>query len=597
MEGKECWEGPSIDLVEQAHRLTLADFVIEVCARHGDREALVFDDPLRGHATVRWTYSDLERQSRAVAAALIRRGVGLGTRVALVLGNRPEMVAAIFGIALAGGVAVPVSTFASPPELKDILVRSAAAGVMTQSKLLDRDLAAEISRLACSEEVPFLGWCHLVDEPGWPGEPAAGEARRTERRRHAVSPGDPGLILFSSGTTSEPKGMVHVHRAPTLQFWLLADVFRRQAGSRVWAPLPLFWTAGLTTALGPTLAGGGCFVLQETFDAGKALSLLQRERVTEPYTLPHQAAALAEHDSWAATDLSALREVYGKSVFTRHPSVAGDTTWTMPVGYGMSETCGTIVSHRWDNSRQEMKASTGRLLPGSRLKVVDPDTGALLGADADGELAVAGPTVIDRYVGKTREESLDPDGFLRTGDVGYVDADGAVHWTGRRTEMIKTGGANVSPAELEFALRACPDVRRAKVVGLPDGRLGEVVVLCVEPSAAACPTERSLKDFLAARLASYKVPRHVLFFAPGEMPSTSGDAKIRDSELIALAAARLGKLRLAPPCVRYVTEARSRPSAKNATAPPRSPRSRTGRAAPKGAFQNPPPAGTWPTPT
>jgi acyl-CoA synthetase (AMP-forming)/AMP-acid ligase II len=334
--------------------------------------------------------------------------------------------------------------------------------------------------------------------------------------------------------------MVHVHRAPALQFWLLADVFRRQAGSRVWAPLPLFWTAGLTTALGPTLAGGGCFVLQETFDAGTALVLLQRERVTEPYTLPHQAAALTEHESWATTDLSSLREVYGKSVFTRHPSVTGDGTWTMPVGYGMSETCGTIVSHRWDNSRQEMKASTGRLLPGARLRIVDPGTAALLGPNRDGEIAVAGPTVIDRYVGKTREESLDPDGFLRTGDMGYVDDDGAVHWTGRRTEMIKTAGANVSPAELEFALRACPDVRRAKVVGLPDSRLGEVVVLCVEPSASACPTEQSLKEFLAARVASYKVPRHVLFFAPGEMPSTSGDAKIRDADLIALAAARLG---------------------------------------------------------
>jgi acyl-CoA synthetase (AMP-forming)/AMP-acid ligase II len=186
-----------------------------------------------------------------------------------------------------------------------------------------------------------------------------------------------------------------------------------------------------------------------------------------------------------------------------------------------------------------MKASTGRVLPGSRLRIIDPDTGALLGTDSDGELAVAGPTVIDRYVGKTREETLDPDGFLHTGDMGYVDADGAIHWTGRRTEMIKTGGANVSPAELEFALRACPDVRRAKVVGLPDDRLGEVVVLCVEPSTSACPTEQSLKDFLGARVATYKVPRHVLFFAPGEMPSTSGDAKIRDSDLIVLAAARL----------------------------------------------------------
>jgi fatty-acyl-CoA synthase len=112
--------------------------------------------------------------------------------------------------------------------------------------------------------------------------------------------------------------------------------------------------------------------------------------------------------------------------------------------------------------------------------------------------------------------------------------------------MIKTAGANVSPAELEFALRACPDVRRAKVVGIPDERFGEVVVLCVEPSASADPTEESLKAFLADRVAKYKVPRHVLFFTPGEMPSTGSDTKIRDAELSALAAQRLARRRADP---------------------------------------------------
>jgi acyl-CoA synthetase (AMP-forming)/AMP-acid ligase II len=533
------WDGPSVEPITAAHRLTLGDFLIEVAAIHADREAIVFDDPLRDGTTVRWSYADLEQKSRAVAAALVRRGVGLGTRVALVLGNRPEMVAAIFGVALAGGIPVPISTFSSRPELADLLARSAVAGAVTQSRLLGRNLGQEISGLVGSDQLPFLGWYDVVDDASWAAEPLAEDAQRVERRRKMVSSGDPGLILFSSGTTTEPKGMVHLHRAPTLQFWLIADVFRRTPQSRVWAPLPLFWTAGITTALGPTLAGGGCFVLQETFQAGEALRLLERERVTEPYTLPHQATALTEHPKWASTDLSALREVYGKSVFTRHPSVSGDTTWTMPLGYGMSETCGTIVSHRWDNTREQMKVSTGQLLPGARLRVIDADTGALLGAGVDGELAVAGPTVIDRYLAKAREESFDTDGFLHTGDMGFVSADGAVHWTGRRTEMIKTAGANVSPAELEFALRACPDVRRVKIVGVPDERLGEVVVLCAEPSASAQPTEQSLKDFLAERVAKHKVPRHVLFFAPGEMPSTNSDTKIRDPELVSLVLARL----------------------------------------------------------
>ena len=141
---------------------------------------------------------------------------------------------------------------------------------------------------------------------------------------------------------------------------------------------------------------------------------------------------------------------------------------------------------------------------------------------------------MDRYVGLTREQCFDADGFFRTGDAGYVDADGEVHWTGRRTEMIKTAGANVSPAELEFALRACPAVRRARVIGLPDERLGEVVTLCVEPADGVTTSEAELKAFLAERVAKYKVPRVVLFFAAGELPTTASDAKIRDDELITI---------------------------------------------------------------
>ena len=161
------WEGPAIDAVSAAHRLTMGDFLLEVCSVHADREALVFDDPLRDYATLRWTYADLERQSRAVAAELIGRGVGFGTRVGIVLGNRPEMVAAIFGTALAGGVAVPVSTFSKANELNEILARSAVAGVLTQSSLLAREFGAEIAGLIGSAQLPFLQWCALIDEPGW----------------------------------------------------------------------------------------------------------------------------------------------------------------------------------------------------------------------------------------------------------------------------------------------------------------------------------------------------------------------------------------------------------------------------------------------
>lgn len=530
------WEGPSLEATPGIGALTLGGFLREVCATHADQEAVVFDDPLRGGATTRWTYRDLAREARTIAAGLIARGVGHSTRVGIVMGNRAEMVASIFGIALAGGVAVPLSTFSTPAELRDVITRSAVAGVLTQARLGHRALGDEIAALVSDPGFGFLGWSAAVGEASWQQLATDGArfADAIDARAAAITPGDPALIQFSSGTTAAPKGMLHCHRAPTVQFWLQAGVFRRTPTSRVWAPLPLFWTAGFTTAMGGTLAGGGCFVLQEMFEAGAALRLLSRERVTEPYTLPHQARTLAEHPDWEGTDLSALREVYGKSVFTRHPSVQGDTTWNFPVGYGMSETCAIIATHYWDASRDDRTSSTGRLMPGVRMRVLDPETGRQLGPGEEGELAVTGPTLMDRYVGRTRAESLDADGFFHTGDTGHVDADGWVHWSGRRTEMIKTAGANVSPAELEVALRACALVRRARVIGLPDERLGEVVTLCVEPADGTDPTADDLRAFLAERVAAYKVPRLVVFFAPGELPTTGGDTKVRDDALITL---------------------------------------------------------------
>ena len=216
--------------------------------------------------------------------------------------------------------------------------------------------------------------------------------------------------------------------------------------------------------------------MQETFEPGDALALMARERVTEPYTLPHQTAALDEHPDWGHRPVVAARGV--RQVRVRPaPDGRRRHVWPMPVGYGLSETCALFAGHWWDAGRDAMKQSMGRLLPGNQLRVVDPDTGRILGPDEDGELAVTGPTLMDRYVKANRDDCFDADGFFHTGDAGYVDADGYVHFTGRRTEMIKTGGANVSPAELEVQLRACAPVKLARIVGVPDARLDQIVVL------------------------------------------------------------------------------------------------------------------------
>jgi acyl-CoA synthetase (AMP-forming)/AMP-acid ligase II len=234
--------------------------------------------------------------------------------------------------------------------------------------------------------------------------------------------------------------------------------------------------------------------------------------------------------------------VFGKSAFARHPTVtAPDKGWMMPVGYGLSETCAFFVSHWSTTPRELTKKSMGRLLPGNQLRIVDPESGRTLDVDDEGELAIKGPTLMKRYLGKAPEECFDADGFFHTGDAGHVDPDGYVHFTGRRTEMIKTGGANVSPAELEVQLRACPPVKLSRIVGVPDPRLDQIVVACITLKDGAEATEDDIRSFLKDRVAAYKVPKRVLFFDDGEIPMTSSDTKVRDDALLGLVRDRLAQ--------------------------------------------------------
>jgi acyl-CoA synthetase (AMP-forming)/AMP-acid ligase II len=541
--------------------LTLGGVLVEQSARFPDREALVFDDPLFGDVTVRWTYAELRHHARRVAKALLATSVGKGTRVGLLMGNRPEAVASLFGAALAGAVTVPLSTFSPKPELSYLLAHADISVLLLQTAMGRHRFATDVVDLCpgatgsapiIDPAYPFLR--HAValgpteDTAGitsWDAFLARGDDVDDELLDAVaaeVRPSDVGVIIYSSGTTDRPKGVVLSHRAVALEWWMQAALFGRDESTRVWCAFPIFWTAGLNTAMGATLAGGSTWVTQERFEPGHALHLLERERVIEPHVFAHEARALEEHPDWASTDLSSCTRVFGKSVFTRHPTVQADEHWNMPVGYGMSETSSFLTGLPWTTPRSVFrKGSYGRLLPGNELRVIDQETGRGLGPDEEGELIVRGPTLMEHYVKRARAECFDADGFYRTGDLGSYDEDGFVYWGGRRTEMIKTAGANVSPAEIEVQLHAYEPVKLARVIGVPDERRDEIAVLCVELKDGATATEDDIKTFLRERLASYKVPKRVLFFRDDEIPMNRSGTKVQHEQLLAVVQERLNE--------------------------------------------------------
>jgi fatty-acyl-CoA synthase len=572
------FRGPPADTEDGMGALTLSGFLLEVTRRYPEREALVFHEP--GGVVVRWTYRDLEREARRVARAVLGARVGKDGRVAILMGNRPEWVAALYGVALAGAVAVPLNTYFEPPELDYVLRHSDAELLLTQTRLVGHTYVDQLASL-CPELADALPgqlrsprFSHLRRVAALGLEDAFGAAEPWEQflrlgdavtddvldaAADEVAPADHALIIYTSGTTAVPKGVLHPHRGPAVQSWRFAQQLRLDPSVRVWSAFPFFWSAGLVMVMGATLAAGGCIVLQEHFEPGEALHLLEAERVTSPHAWAHQLAELEDHPDWLRVNLSSIRHCEVFTSFGRHPTVHVEDAWSPRAAYGLSETCTIISSLPCDTPREIRERSQGAILPGNLVRIVDRgdggsadhrrkagacdgdedvDSGDALPVDAIGEITVKGPTLMLGYVKKLPEECFDEDGFFHTGDAGYVDAEGYLHWTGRMTEMIKTGGANVSPVELEETLLRHPALKAALAVGVPDDKLGEMVVLCAVAHDGISVDQDDVRKFLRGRVASYKIPRRVLFFDEDEL-SLTGNAKIRSDELRKLALERL----------------------------------------------------------
>jgi acyl-CoA synthetase (AMP-forming)/AMP-acid ligase II len=545
------FRGPPAQTEDGVGALTMGGLLAEVAPRFATRPALVFHGP---DGAVEWTYAELADQARQLATALMGAGVGKGTRVALLMGNRPEWVAAAFAVAMAGGVLVPLNTYFEPPELDYVLRHCDAEVVLLQRGMGDHDYLDQVAALAGrpsgseSPGLPFLRlavclelkkgegriqpWAWLLDQAGGiPGEVLA--ARMAE-----ISPYDDGHIIYTSGSTAVPKGVLHAHRSAALQSWRFARLFGLDSDERTWSAYPFFWTAGFAMVMGATLAAGGCLVLQERFEPADALTLLEAERVTTPFAWPHQQAQLEDHPDWAVRDLSAIRHAESFSSFARHPKVRVGDEWSPRSAYGLTETFTIVTAVPAAMNAADRDGHEGAVLPGNALRIVDPDSGQPANRADPGEIAVRGTTLMKGYVKVPPERCFDEDGFFRTGDAGFVDERGRLHWTGRTSDLIKTGGANVSPAEIELALLRHPKLKAALAVGVAHPTLGQQVVVCAVTHEGVSLAEADVRDFLRGRIASYKIPRRVMFFDEHELSFTA-NAKIRSEQLRALATARL----------------------------------------------------------
>jgi len=545
-------------------RYTLPAFVEDVAERYGDRPAVRFEG-------TEIDYRDLAADCRRFARALAAAGVGKGTRVAVWMANRPQWIVAAYGASMVGAVVVPVNTFATSRERDYILAHSDATVLVLQRRLLKRELLSELvadhpqiataatgaiqceglpslRRVVCFDRFDDTGARASATHSQW----ATGGVERWEdllaradevtddliaAMAAEVTPADDGVIIYTSGTTDLPKGVVHYQRAPVIQSWRFAELMELTPDDRVWTAQPFFWSAGMAMSLGATLAAGACLVLQETFEPGAALALIESERPTTLHAWPHQEKAMAEHPDARTRDLSCVKRIEFSSPLAPVVGLQEDV-WGTYGAYGLTETF-TIASSLPASAPAALRAATsGRPLAGTDLRIVDPEDGRELARGERGEIAVQGLTTMRGYHKVDRTRCFDADGFFHTSDGGWFDDDGYLHWTGRLSNLIKTGGANVSPAEIEAVLADFPGLTTCAAVGVPHPTLGEAIVLCAVAAPGMVLDPDAVRTAAAGKLATYKVPKHVEVVARADVEFT-GSQKLRVEGLRELMVARL----------------------------------------------------------
>jgi acyl-CoA synthetase (AMP-forming)/AMP-acid ligase II len=444
----------------------------------------------------RLSYADADRRSAQLARGLIALGAGKGTHVGLLYPNGAAWIVAMLAAARVGAVVIPFSTFATAPEIETQLLHSDTEILLTTASFRAHDYRERLAGI----EAPLLRHVLIDSEPG-----DCVEAWRLEALEDDVDESDPLAIVYTSGSTSAPKGVVHTHFSLLGHQEVLNEIRGLTAADKLFCNSPFFWIGGIAFAVLATLLAGSTLVCSNATDAGETLDLLEAEKPTMTNGFVAGMVHLANHPSLPGRNLSSMRR--GNLYPIMAPDVRPADPELRHTMLGMTE-AGSVITISEDESDQpeHRRGSFGRPAPGFETKIVD------------GELCIRGPYVMQRYYKRSREECFDDDGWFHTGDLVRIDADGFVYFIGRRGAMIKTAGANVAPAEVEKAIAKVTGGIVAHVLGLPDPERGQLVAAVIALEDDAEFDEASVRELLKAELSSYKIPKRFAAVRRSDIP-------------------------------------------------------------------------------
>jgi acyl-CoA synthetase (AMP-forming)/AMP-acid ligase II len=449
----------------------------------------------------RLSYAEADRRSARLARGLIALGAGKGTHVGLLYPNGEAFIVGMLAAARIGAVVIPFSTFATAPELAAQLVDSDTEILLATGSFRSHDYRKRLADVQGT--APLLRHVLIDAEPG-----DTVDATLLEAMEHDVDDSDALAIVYTSGSTSAPKGVVHTHASLLGHQKILNEIRGLSPDDKLFCNSPFFWIGGIAFALLATLLAGSTLVCSNATDAAETLDLIEAEKPTITNGFVAGIAHLASHPSLPDRNLSLVRR--GNLYPIMAPEVRPADPELRHTMLGMTE-AGSVITISEDESDQpeHRRGSFGKPAPGFETKIVD------------GELCIRGPYVMQRYYKASREECFDADGWFHTGDLVRTDADGFVYFIGRRGAMIKTAGANVAPAEVERAIAKVADGTVAHVIGLPDPERGQLVAAVVALEDGADFDEAAVRERLAAELSSYKIPKRFAAVPRSDIPVLS----------------------------------------------------------------------------